>query len=317
MIENINKEHNFISAVVYIRNNKDDLELFLKSLNDILHNNFHKYEIIFVDDASIDDSATTIKNFYLSNNYSPITIINMSFYQGIEASINAGVDLAIGDFVFEFDSIHINYSIDTILEVYKKSLSGFDIVNACPKNSIRKSSKTFYKIFNKYSNNQYNISTNTFRILSRRAINRINSMNKYIPYRKAVYSACGLKSYNFIYENKNPIPYNKNDRHINFNRNNTAINSLILFTNIAYRISLYMAFIMMIFTIFMISYSIFIFFTKNASPEGWTTTMIFLSISFLGIFAILAIIIKYLSILIDLSFKNNNYVISSIDKINK
>ena len=33
-----------------------------------------------------------------------ITILNMSFFHGVEAAMNAGVDLAIGDFVFEFDS---------------------------------------------------------------------------------------------------------------------------------------------------------------------------------------------------------------------
>lgn len=51
--------------------------------------------------------------------------------------------------------------------------------------------------------------------------------------------------------------------------------------------------------------------------EGWTTTMLLLSFAFFGIFVILMIMLKYLSILIDLIFKKEKYLIESIYKINK
>ncbi len=126
----------------------------------------------------------------------------MSLYQGREAAMNAGIDLSIGDFVYEFDNTLIDYDLKIITDIYEKSLEGYDIVNASPQNNTHKTSKLFYIIFNKFSNNQYKINTETFRIVSRRAINRINSINKNIPYRKAIYSNCGLKLYNVLYSAK-------------------------------------------------------------------------------------------------------------------
>lgn len=297
-----NKEKNFISIVLYIYNSEDKIEVFLNKINTILYNNFEKYEIICVNDASTDNSLNIIRNFSNSLNGQVINIINMSFYQGLELSMNAGRDLAIGDFVYEFDSIYIDYNIDTIMEVYFLSLKGFDIVSAIPRTKRRKSSKIFYSIFNKYASTQYKLDTETFRILSRRAINRVHSMSKTIPYRKAIYSNCGLKLDFVIYDTiRNPV-YDKGQQ-VKEKRRDIAIDSLILFTDIGYKVSIGMTIFMMIITIITAIYTLIIFLNKTPIA-GWTTTMLLLSISFFGVFAILAIIIKYLSILIDLVFKN-------------
>ncbi|MDK2868670.1 MAG: polyisoprenyl-phosphate glycosyltransferase, partial [Clostridiales bacterium] len=51
--------------------------------------------------------------------------------------------------------------------------------------------------------------------------------------------------------------------------------------------------------------------------EGWTPTILFLSFAFFGVFGILAIVIKYLSIIVELIFKKRQYVYESIQKISK
>lgn len=45
--------------------------------------------------------------------------------------------------------------------------------------------------------------------------------------------------------------------------------------------------------------------------------MFVLTLGFAGLFAVLTIIIKYLSLLVDLVFKKQNYLIESIEKIQK
>ena len=50
---------------------------------------------------------------------------------------------------------------------------------------------------------------------------------------------------------------------------------------------------------------------------GFTTTMLVLTGSFFGVFAILTIIIKYLSLLVNLIFKKQRYLVESIEKISK
>lgn len=68
-------------------------------------------------------------------------------------------------------------------------------------------------------------------------------------------------------------------------------------------------------TLFVFIYTIVIFFSKNP-VQGWTTTMLFLSFGFFGIFALMTIAIKYLDIIINLLFKNKIYLIESIEKLN-
>ena len=296
----INKEKNFISVVVYVHNNEDNIINFLEKMND----------------KSSDNSVQEIKKFFNKFPENTASIVNMSCYQGIELSMNAGVDAAIGDFVYEFDNIYIDYDLDIIIKIYKEALKEYDIVSAISDSKSKLSSRIFYKVFNNNSNNMYQIHTETFRILSRRAINRIRSINKTIPYRKVAYANCGLKITSVNYKSIKKIKKQNISKEIKETRTELAIESIILFTDISYKLAKFMSFIMIFTTMLTGIYTVSIF--LMAKPiEGWTTTMLLLSFAFFGIFVILMIMLKYLSILIDLIFKKEKYLIESIYKINK
>lgn len=310
-----NKEKNFMSAVVYVHNNEKEIGEFLEKINGELNKNFEKYEIICVNDSSTDNSVKEIKKVADNISGTIVSIINMSYYQGIELSMNAGVDLAIGDFVYEFDNINIDYDLDVIMKVYQESLKGFDIVSAKANKKERLTSRLFYKVYNKNSNSMYQIHTETFRILSRRAINRVKAMNKTIPYRKAVYANCGLKlsvvKYDVIKDVNTKIAKETSDI-----RKGLAMDSIILFTDVSYKFAIIMSMLMMLVAICTGIYTLVVFFCGKPIA-GWTTTMLLLSFAFFGIFGILTIMIKYLSIVIDLIFKKQKYLIESIEKITK
>ncbi len=309
-----NKEKNFISAVIYVYNKENEIEQTLTKINNILKKNFNKYEIICVNDASTDKSVEKVQNFAQKLDNEVLTVVNMSYYQGIELSVNAGVDLAIGDFVYEFDNVIDDYDDAKIIEVYNKCLEGYDIVSATSKSSVNKSSSIFYKIFNKFSDVKQEIHTETFRILSRRAINKVHSISKNIPYRKAIYANCGLKMYNLVYEPNIKVK-RKFSKIAQDSRKETAMNSLILFTNIGYKFSITMSLIMIIATLCVLIYTVVIF-AIGAPVRGWTTTMLFLSFGFFGLFTIMTMMMKYLEVIVSLVFKENKYIIESINKLN-
>ncbi|KMV77482.1 group 2 family glycosyl transferase [Coprobacillus sp. 8_1_38FAA] len=306
-----NKEKNYVSAVVYVHNNEKNIKDFINKINNVLNNTFEKYEIIFVNDASTDKTREIISEESKLITTGIVTTINMSFLQGVETAMNAGIDLAIGDFVFEFDSIELDYDLSLITDIYFKSLEGYDIVSAVP-NNVKMTSKMFYKVFNKYANMENQLRTERFKIISRRGINRVDSMNVKIPYRKAVYANCGLKQ-TFIQYKVSPSSQGKSTIK---DRRELAIDSLLLFTDIGYRISISMATIMLLFSVFVAIYSIFIF--VNGNPvAGWTTTMLFLSFSFFGLFSLLTILIKYTQLLLNLQFTKQDYIIEGIEKDTK
>ena len=312
-----NKEKNFVSAVLYVHNAENSIRKFLKTILSTLEECFEYSEVICVNDASNDSSVEIIKEISKTAEGVSVSVLHMSYFHGVELAMNAGVDLSIGDFVFEFDSTEMDFDAEQIMKVYRKALEGYDIVSATPEKKQRLSSKMFYYIFNKYANYAHKTNTERFRILSRRVINRVSSMNKSIPYRKAVYANCGLKVTNLLYpvidQPKNAV---KDDGTEKKYRRNLAVDALILFTDVGYRFSIGMTLCMMLLTIFMVCYSVMIYLTSNP-VAGWTTTILFLSVVFFGLFGVLTIIIKYLQILIDLVFKRSRYSFEGVEKLTK
>ena len=308
----LNKESNFISVVIYLYNNAQGLEVFLKRLYEQIDTYFSKYEIICVNDDSSDNSAQIVKDFAKNIKHGTVNLINMSFHQGCEASMNAGVDSSIGDFIFEFDYANEDIPVEKLYEVYQHSLKGYDIVSAAPKKTAKWTHKIFYYIFNSFSYLHYQIKSEAFRIISRRAINRCQSLSKYIPYRKAIYADSGLKADTLYYDEIKSLKNHEDQGKML----NTAVDSLILFTSAANKlIALLMCmFIVMCFVVF--AYILYIYFTGQP-VLGWTTTMLFLSFGFFSIFLILGMMMKYQTVLINLVFKNKAYVIQSIDKLTK
>lgn len=127
-----NKENNFISAVVYLHKNEKNAVAFFEVLANVLQDNFKRSEIICVNDGISQDVLKTLRTADEKFPDLNITIINMGFSHGLEAAMNAGIDLSIGDFVFEFDSCYMDYDKSLIMDVYFKSLEGYDIVSAVP-----------------------------------------------------------------------------------------------------------------------------------------------------------------------------------------
>ncbi len=308
----MNKEKNFISVVIYVHNAEKRIAQFIGTIREILERNFENAEIICVNDYSDDLSIREIRQVCKETNSVNVTVLNMSYFHGLEIAMNAGVDLAIGDFVYEFDSSFMDFSSELIMQIYQRALKGYDIVSAIPDAKQKVSANLFYFLFDKFTDTSYKMRTERFRILSRRVINRIGSMNKTVPYRKAIYSNCGLKTDSIKYvPNSIQVSYDKKEQRY---RKSLAIDSLILFTNVGYKFSIGMTFIMMFMTIFMLLYSVFTY--LFATPvEGWTTTIFFLSVAFLGLFGILTIIIKYLQLLLKLVFERKRYSFESIEKL--
>lgn len=307
-----NKEKKLISAVVYVHNDEDRIVPFLEQLVSLLSARFEMYEVIVVDDCSFDDSVGRLRN-------SPelkgrqISVISLSIAQGIEAAMTAGIDMSMGDFVYEFDDLRLDYDPALIFEAYRRIASGADIVSVAPGKSSQASSRLFYALFNRYSRSKYRLQSERFRILSRRAINRAYSISTAVPYRKALYANSGLKLETIGYE---PLFHQVVARsgHGVF-RNRMALNSLVIYTNVAFRLSILITAVLFAFTLFAGLYALVIFFGKEKPIEGWTTTMLLLSAGFSGVFFVLAIIIKYLSLLVELIYSKKAYLVENVEKL--
>lgn len=99
-------------------------------------------------------------------------------------------------------------------------------------------------------------------------------------------------------------------------RKGLALKALILYTDVGYKFGVGMTVFMMLVSIAVAVYSLAIY--ALARPvAGWTTTILFFSVAFFGLFAILTIVIKYLQMLVELVFRRKRYSFESIEKLTK
>jgi dolichol-phosphate mannosyltransferase len=303
----IDKRKQFISIIVYLINDKKIFNTLI-NINEYLKNNFENFEFIFISD-NLDFSFTEeFKDFIKKNISSSVNLITFSFFQGIEKAMNSGVELSIGDFIIELDNIFGLTDVSFLEILFDYSQKNFDLVLLREKR-IKFSSLFFYKVFNSFSKSPNSIGSDFVRLISRRAINRIQSLSKSIPYRKALYASSGLKTKVLFSKGTN-----KALSTLSFNRSETASTAIIIFTNFAYRFSFLFTMVFMGLTLLSSIYTTYIFF-QGKPIEGYTTVMLLISGSFFGLFLVLLIIIKYLSVLIQLVFSKENHIIESIEKI--
>lgn len=295
----MDKEKSFVSVVVYIRNSEEYIEKFMASLYEVLKNNFNEYEIICVDDASNDQAVTKLKAFFAGKPDCTANLITLSYFQGVEKAMNAGIDMAIGDMVFEFDCTVLDFDPLLIMDVFHKAQEGFDIVSASPRNIKRIGTSIYYKLIKTFNKNIGSIQTETFRVISRRALNRVESMNSSVPFRQILYSTCGLKQTTLKYDSieKQTIKLEHNYR-----RELAAI-TLLIFTNIAEKCALCCMFAELIIAVYLLI------------AEGLCAGSC-IAFSMTGAFLLFWIVLKYLSILKGLVFTKQKYIIDNVEKIN-
>lgn len=311
------KEKNFVSCVVYLHNDGAVVKDFMRSICDVMNTNFEKFEIVCVNDGCTDDTVEQLNAFLEEGQHArSVSLINLSFYQGVETAMNAGSDLAVGDFLFEFDQCNMDFDEELIMQVYRRALEGYDVVSASPKRGVAMTSKVFYGLYNWSTGNRYKLRQERFRIVSRRAINRVNQMNIYVPYRKAMYMNCGLKTDTVVYDNKNTGHRNRN-REERGNRSGLAVDTLVIFTDVLEKFSMLVSVVLFGFLLIMFGWIVYSIFSEVRPVEGWLSLMALMSFGFFMLSVLMALIFKYLSIILNMSFKRQRYVIEGVEKLTK
>ena len=292
-------ETSFVSAVIYVGKSTAPDASALTSLVTEVEGMFKTYEIVLVDDSC---DRGTLQPLVDSLKGKPCSIVHMGIPQGVEAAMNAGVDAGVGDYVFEIDDL-MAFDPSFVSRAYAEVGKGADIVNGIPASGASLRGRLFYLVFNHFSNYPSKLASNPYRLVSRRAINRIRSMSDYAPYRKASFAACGLKVADVSVKGNVSAQTGIG----------VAITSLALYTDAFYRIAFWLAAAMAVLSLAELIYVIVIA-VSGIAITGWVTTMFVLTVGFLGIFILLAFALKYLDILVNITFVRQGYLTDGIER---
>lgn len=307
------KEKAFLSVIVYLRNNCHDIVPVLSSLDNYLSLTFDNFEIICINDASTDSSLQEIKR--CSSTLSrDLTVVNLAWNQGRDRGIISGIDLSIGDFIVEIEADKIDYDFSLIGTLYREASTGFDIVSAQRPEIPSLGDRIYYTFFNKVSYLPFELNQEIIRIISRRTANSLLSMNERVVSRDILYQFTGFPSKVITYI---PVSDKKIKRRPFREKLSIAIDNLISYSNIGPNLSIVIASLFLIFSLLLGVYAIIIYFTLKGVVPGWTSTALFLSICFTGIFLVLGVQGRYISsLMLDLK-QRSQYTVRSIERYKK
>jgi len=195
-----------ISIIIPCYNEEESLPYFIKEMNNIMEKmKKQKFELIFVNDGSKDNTLKVLKN--MSKDDKRIKYISFSRNFGKEAAMLAGLTHATGDYVAIMDA-DLQDPPELIEEMYniitkeEYDCVGLRRVSRKGEPKIRSFfARCYYKIINMISDVEIVDGARDFRLMSRQMVNSILKLEENNRYSKGIFSWVGYNTKWLQYEN--------------------------------------------------------------------------------------------------------------------
>ncbi|MBO1871116.1 glycosyltransferase family 2 protein [Lachnoanaerobaculum sp. Marseille-Q4761] len=288
-----------ISIIVSVYNEEEVLFEFYRETIKVLLLIDNPYEIIFVNDGSMDGSRSIL--FKIAKDDENVKVVHFSRNFGHEAAMIAGIDHAEGDYLVCMDA-DLQHPPTLLPEIIRKFEAGFDIINMV--RTVNKSagiiknitSSAFYKIINRLSDMKLVSNASDFFGISKRVADVLrNRYREKTRFLRGYVQNVGFNTTNIDYEaGKRFAGESKYSIKKLFR---FSINTIMTFSNLPLKLGMYaggmaafLAIIMMIYTV--------ISFLRVGTPSGYATIICLICFMFSVLFFIVGIIGEYLGIIL-------------------
>lgn len=193
----------YISLILPVYNEAAGLQHTISILEQFIQNQPALYEIIFVDDGSVDASVEIIH--IAQQRYHNIKLVEFSRNFGHQLAITAGIRYATGDAVVVMDA-DLQDPPTVIPKMIKKWEAGFDVVYG--KRSARdgeswfkkQSAQLFYRLMRQVANIDIPLDTGDFRLMDRKVVDTLIQLKEPEPFVRGLVSWVGFKQTAVLYE---------------------------------------------------------------------------------------------------------------------
>ncbi len=289
------------------------LNELVKQITDVATRITSDYEIILVEDYSPDNSREIIQN--ICNNDKHVKGIFLSRNFGQQPAINAGMDMASGEWVTVLDC-DLQNPPSHIKNLYDKAQEGYDIVFARrqgrPDNKfMTKGSKWFNRLMSFLTGVRQDETIAEFAIYNRRVINAMKQMGDYVRYYPLMDKWVGFKTTGV------DVPHairtdGKASSYSAFKRIELAIRTSIAFSTKPLHMIVYIGFVITFITLIAAIYLAISTLVTGIDVDGWFT--LFVSMWFIAgiILMIMGIVAVYIgNIFIEIKHRPT-YIIEKI-----
>lgn len=194
-----------ISLIVPCYNEQDALPIFYEEVIKIIDKMQCEYEIIFVNDGSKDKTLEILKKFSKKNEN--VTYLSFSRNFGKEAAMYAGFCNVGGDYIAVMDADMQDPP--SLLPEMVKLLESEDYDSVATRRVSRDGeppirswlARKFYQLINKISDADIVDGARDFRLMKRKMVDAIVSMNEYNRFSKGIFGWIGFKTYWLPFKN--------------------------------------------------------------------------------------------------------------------
>ncbi|GAA3639274.1 glycosyltransferase family 2 protein [Flavivirga jejuensis] len=269
------EEKKDISVVIPIYNEQDNIFELYNRLVLSIADFTTKYELIFVNDGSLDNSFVELLK--LSENDKNIFYINLSRNFGHQIAVSAGLEFCRGECIVIIDG-DLQDPPELIPQLYKKYQDGFDVVYA--KREQRKgetllkkfTSKLFYRILKKLTSFDIPLDTGDFRLLDQKVVSAINKMPERNKFLRGQIAWLGFKQ-TYVLFNRDERRFGKSG-YTYSKMFQLAIDAITSFSDKPLSLVSKLGFIISIFSFVIILYTIFAHFVLKETVTGWSSLII-------------------------------------------
>lgn len=292
------KKEKKISVVVSVYNEELSLNRFYDTTVEILAGAAWDYELIFVNDGSVDGSIELLKDFSARN--ARVKVVDFSRNFGHEAAMIAGIDYAEGDGIvcMDADLQHPPESIPDIIEQFE---AGYEVISMIRTRNAdaglikRITSGAFYKVLNMMSPVRFENNSSDFFAISRKVAGVLRKdYREKIRYLRGYVQSVGFR--------KTTLEFEARRREAGESKYSIrkllhfSINALCSFSDLPLKLGVYSGilvavcgFILMIFTI--------VNKIVNGAPAGYSTIIVALCFMFAVTLLVIGIIGEYIAVL--------------------
>ncbi|TAJ85489.1 MAG: glycosyltransferase [Reyranella sp.] len=192
-----------LSLVIPVFDEEESIDLFLDTVIPLLERASLRFELVFVNDGSRDNTFARL--FDRGRGDRRIRIVNLSRNFGKEAALTAGIDHAKGDILIPMD-IDLQDPPDLIQPFIARWREGYDIVYGVRSARLtdtrakRMSAGWFYRVFNSMSPVRIPPNVGDFRLVDRRAVEVLRQLPERNRFMKGLFAWVGFNSIGVPYE---------------------------------------------------------------------------------------------------------------------
>ena len=288
-----------ISIIVSVYNEEEVLFEFYRETIKVLLLIDNPYEIIFVNDGSVDSSRGIL--FKIAKDDENVKVVHFSRNFGHEAAMIAGIDNASGDYIVCMDA-DLQHPPTLLPEMLRKFESGYDIINMV--RTVNKSagiiknitSSMFYKVINRLSDIHLVSNASDFFGISKRVADVLrSSYREKTRFLRGYVQNVGFNTVNIEYEARKR--YAGESKYSIKKIFSLSMNTIMTFSNLPLKLGIYAGSMAAFLAIIMMIYTI-VSFIRVGTPSGYATTICLICFMFSVLFFIVGIIGEYLGLIL-------------------